>query len=86
MDRLRTGGHSLVAIAPLFVMAGAGDLGGNTFFLLAEHADAFSVAVVLSSLYPVVTALLAAIFLRERLRLIQLLGIALAALAIALLR
>lgn len=85
LNRLRAGGRSLLAVAPLFVMAGAGDLGGNTFFLLAEHADAFAVAVVLSSLYPVVTALLAASFLRERMRPVQLLGVALAAFAIALL-
>lgn len=85
MNRLRAGRRSLLAVAPLFVMAGAGDLGGNTFFLFAEHADAFAVAVVLSSLYPVVTALLAASFLRERMRPVQLLGVALAALAIALL-
>lgn len=85
MNRLRAGGRGLLAVAPLFVMAGAGDLGGNTFFLFAEHADAFAVAVVLSSLYPVVTALLAASFLRERMRPVQLLGVALAACAIALL-
>jgi drug/metabolite transporter (DMT)-like permease len=86
LGRLRAGGRSLLSITPLFAIAGAGDLGGNTFFLFAEHADAFAVAVVLSSLYPVVTALLAATFLRERLRPTQLLGVALAALAIALLR
>jgi drug/metabolite transporter (DMT)-like permease len=85
MNRLRAGGRSLGTIAPLLAMAGAGDLGGNTFFLFAEHADAFAVAVVLSSLYPVVTALLAASFLRERMRPVQLLGVALAAFAIALL-
>ncbi len=85
-DRLRLSGHRLAALVPLFAVAGAGDLGGNTFFLFAAHADAFSVAVVLSSLYPVTTTILAAIFLRERLRGAQLVGVALAALAVALLR
>ncbi len=85
-ERLRTGGRQLLAVAPLFAFAGMGDLGGNTFFLLAAHADAFSVAVVLSSLYPVTTTVLAAIFLHERLRSIQLFGVALAAAAVVLLR
>jgi drug/metabolite transporter (DMT)-like permease len=53
------------------------------FFLLASHSDALSVAVVLASLYPVVTTLLAAVFLRERLSRLQLLGVALATLAVA---
>lgn len=84
-DRLRAGGRRLTLVLPLFMVAGAGDLGGNTFFLFAEHADAFSVAVVLSSLYPIVTTVLAGVFLRERLRPIQVLGVILAAVAVALL-
>ncbi len=86
VGRLRASGHRLLAVAPLFALAGAGDLGGNTFFLFAKSADAFSVAVVLSSFYPVVTTILAVVFLRERLRPAQLAGVILAALAIPLLR
>jgi drug/metabolite transporter (DMT)-like permease len=63
-----------------------GDLGGNGFFVLATRADALSVAVVLSSLYPVVTALLAALFLHERLRPLQIVGVVLASLSVPLLR
>jgi len=54
--------------------------------VLSKHADALSVAVVLSSLYPVVTTVLAALLLRERLRPLQLLGVALATASVPLLR
>jgi drug/metabolite transporter (DMT)-like permease len=79
------------ALAPgylglLFVVTGAGDLGGNAFFVLAARTDALSVAVVLSSLYPVVTTILAATFLHERLRPIQIAGVILASLSVPLLR
>ena len=83
---LRARGERSLAPLPLFVIAGAGDMGGNCFFVLARGADALSVAVVLSSLYPIVTTLLAAIFLRERLRPLQILGVVLATLSVPLLR
>ena len=86
VDRLRASGRSMAGVLPLFVITGVGDMGGNAFFLLAREADAFSVAVVLSSLYPVVTTVLATLILRERLRPMQVLGVALAALSIPLLR
>jgi len=86
IDRLRASGRSITAILPLFLVTGLGDLGGNAFFVLARHADVFSVAVVLSSLYPVVTTVLAALLLHERLRPIQLAGVALATLSVPLLR
>jgi drug/metabolite transporter (DMT)-like permease len=70
--------------APLLVGAGLGDLGGNAFFVLAATAGVLSVAVVVSSLYPVVTVLAASILLRERLRRDQALGIALALAAVLL--
>jgi len=86
VDRLRASGRSITAILPLFVLTGLGDLGGNAFFVLARHADAFSVAVVLSSLYPVVTTVLATLLLHERLRPMQLAGVVLATLSVPLLR
>jgi drug/metabolite transporter (DMT)-like permease len=64
-----------LAVVPLFVGAGMGDMFGNLFFLIADHTDALAVAVVLSSLYPVMTAILAAVFLHERLSRLQLLGV-----------
>jgi drug/metabolite transporter (DMT)-like permease len=78
LPRARLGG--------LLLFTGLGDLGGNAFFVLARQADAFSVAVVLSSLYPVMTTILAATFLRERLRPVQILGVVLATLSVPLLR
>jgi drug/metabolite transporter (DMT)-like permease len=86
MDRLRASGRGWAAVLPLFVITGIGDMGGNGFFVLARHADAFSIAVVLSSLYPVVTTVLAALLLHERLSRAQLLGVALATLSVPLLR
>jgi drug/metabolite transporter (DMT)-like permease len=76
---------SRLALVATFFLAGAGDLGGNAFFVLAQHADAFSVAVVLSSLYPVITTVLAVLLLRERLRRTQVVGVVLATLSVALL-
>ena len=58
--------------------AGIGDLGGNLFFVLASDEGELAVVIVLTSLYPVVTAVLARIFLRERLSPVRLLGVALA--------
>ncbi len=86
VDRFRDSGRSLASAVPLLLFTGIGDLGGNVFFVLARGADSFAVAVVLSSLYPVVTTLLAALLLRERLRPVQLAGVALATLSVPLLR
>ena len=86
VDRFRASGRTFVGALPLFLIAGAGDMGGNAFFVLARGADAFSVAVVLASLYPIVTTVLAAIVLHERLRPVQLAGVALATLSVPLLR
>lgn len=84
VGKLRAASISALAIAPLFALAGAGDLGGNAFFVLANERDSLPVAVVLSSLYPVVTTVLAAVLLRERLRPVQLGGIGLAVIGVAL--
>ena len=61
---------------PLLVAIGLGDLFGNAFFLLSNAEGALSVAVVLSSLYPVTTIVLARFLLHERLRGGQLIGVA----------
>lgn len=86
VDRFRASGRTFMGALPLFLVAGAGDMGGNAFFILARGAEALSVVVVLASLYPIVTTVLAAIFLRERLRPIQIAGVVLAALSVPLLR
>jgi drug/metabolite transporter (DMT)-like permease len=84
VDRMRALPVAAMWVVPLFIIAGLGDLGGNAFFVLANAIDALSVAVVLSSLYPVITTVLAAVFLHERLRPLQVLGIVLAIVAVVL--
>ena len=65
-------------------LAGAGDTGGNLFFLLALAQATQPVAVVLSSLYPVQTTLLARFLLHERLSRLRLRGVGLAVLGVVL--
>jgi drug/metabolite transporter (DMT)-like permease len=64
--------------APVLTLSAVGDLGGNLFYVLALGQTTLAVAVVLSSLYPVMTALLARMFLGERLTRTALVGVALA--------
>lgn len=65
-------------------LAGIGDLGGNLFFVLASVEGELALVIVLTSLYPVVTAILARIFLHERLGRMRLLGVAAAILSVIL--
>jgi drug/metabolite transporter (DMT)-like permease len=67
-------------------LAGVGllDMTGNIGFILAAQTGHLAIAAVLSSLYPVTTVLLAVGLLHERLTRSHLAGIALTALAIAL--
>jgi drug/metabolite transporter (DMT)-like permease len=68
-------GTAAVLVAAL---AGVGDLGGNLFFVLASSEGELAVVIVLTSLYPVTTAILARIVLHERLGPLRLLGVVLA--------
>ena len=72
------------AVLPAVAVVGLLDMGGNALFVLAAHAGRLDVAAVLSSLYPVVTVILAATILRERMTQLHLLGIAAAVIAIGL--
>lgn len=60
------------------------DIGGNAFYILSAHAGRIDVAAVLGALYPASTVLLAWIFLKEKISLVQTLGVFLAFLAIVL--
>lgn len=69
---------------PALAAIGGIDAAANVGYTLAAAAGLLSITAVLASLYPVVTAVLAAVVLRERLRPIQYVGVALALTGIAL--
>ena len=62
-------------VAPLVLLNAAGDIAGNTFYILSGQVGRLDVAAVLGSLYPGTTVLLAGILLHERLNRLQWLGI-----------
>ena len=70
----------------LLAAAGAGaiDVVANICYVAATRIGAFGLAVVLASLYPGFTVLLARVVLGERLRWVQRAGLALAAIGILL--
>jgi drug/metabolite transporter (DMT)-like permease len=76
----RTGGPALLVA----LGAGALDSTANICYVLATRAGLFGLAVVLTTLYPGVTVLLARIVLGERIQRLQGAGLALAALGIVL--
>ena len=65
------------------VASGLLDATANTCYILATRAGLFGIAVVLTSLYPGVTVLLARFVLGERIRPVQLAGLVLAIAGIA---
>jgi drug/metabolite transporter (DMT)-like permease len=72
----RGGGGGALGIA---LASGAVDALANACYVLATRAGLFGLAVVLTSLYPGVTVLLARVVLGERMRWVQRFGLALAA-------
>jgi drug/metabolite transporter (DMT)-like permease len=71
-------------IIPALLATAALDLAGNGLYILATQAGRLDIAATLSSLYPVTTVVLAVMVLRERVTRSHLLGIVMAAVAVAL--
>ncbi len=69
---------------PLLIMNALLDVGGNAFYILAGQFGRLDMAAVISSLYPGVTVLLAGIVLKEKINLLQGLGILVALVSIVL--
>ena len=68
----------------LMALVGLFDAAGNTFFALATRMGRLDISVVLSSLYPAATVLLAWLILKERLTSTQWTGLAITAVSLAL--
>jgi uncharacterized membrane protein len=82
--RYRTiGGFAARDLRPLFIL-GSADFAANYFLGIATTKGLVSIAMVLGSLFPIVTSLLAFRFLHERLHKVQYLGIVLAVGGVAL--
>jgi drug/metabolite transporter (DMT)-like permease len=69
---------------PLLIAIGVSDFAANLLLGVATTKGLVSLAMVLGSLYPIATALLAFIFLKERLHKVQYLGIIFAVSGVAL--
>lgn len=83
----RVGGASPIpprSILPLAVLVGALDMAGMAGYMLATQIGRLDEAAVLSSMYPIVTIVLAALVFHERIGRVQAVGIALSMTAIAL--
>jgi drug/metabolite transporter (DMT)-like permease len=83
---LRARGSSLPRLRshPAALVAGLLDAGGNVFYLLAQGLTRLDIAVVLSSLYPLTTVLLARFILKQKIMRVQWIGAAVCLLAIEL--
>jgi drug/metabolite transporter (DMT)-like permease len=81
---LSTGRSLIPSPLPLgiLVLAGILDVAGNLFFLLAMQLGRMDVTAVLGSLYPAVTAMLAWFVTKEHMARLQVVGVAMAVLAI----
>ena len=70
-------------VLPAAAGAGILDATANVCYLLAARAGLFGIAVVITSLYPGITVLLARVTLGERMRAVQRVGLFLAAAGVA---
>jgi drug/metabolite transporter (DMT)-like permease len=69
---------------PALLAVGLGDMAATGLYLLAIAIGPLAIAAILSSLYPVVTSVLAAVILRERVTPAHAAGIVAAGIAVAL--
>ena len=83
LARYRTLGGLSKKNIPILIVIGAADYIANLFLGVATTKGLVSLAVVLGSLYPIVTALLAFKLLQERLHKVQYIGIAFAITGVA---
>jgi drug/metabolite transporter (DMT)-like permease len=81
---LRTTGGVRARDLRVLAVVGLADLTANALFATASSRGLVSVASVLGSLYPIMTVLLARIVLHERLRGIQVVGVGMSAVGVAL--
>ncbi len=79
--RLRPGRDGITRIA---LLSGVIDAAANVCYVLATRAGLFGLAVVITSLYPGMTVLLARVLLAERIRWVQRTGLLLAAAGVVL--
>jgi drug/metabolite transporter (DMT)-like permease len=84
MVRSRTPWRLPTAVLPWAAVAGVFDIAANALFILATFSGHLSVVAAIASLYPASTVLLALTIDRERIRPLQLVGLALAAAALVL--
>jgi drug/metabolite transporter (DMT)-like permease len=70
-------------LAPVVALVGLADVSANALFALASQHGLISVVSVLGSLFPVVTVVLAHLVLRERISVVQRLGVAVALVGVA---
>ncbi len=79
----RTTGSLAIRDVGWVVTVAAGDLGANLAFGIASTMGYVSITSVLASLFPVVTVLLARMVLKERLRMVQVVGVCVTMLGVA---
>ena len=79
----RTAWRPAVRLVPALIAIGLLDMTGNVAYLVAVQTGLLAVASVLSALYPIVTVILAALVLGERITRDHWVGIAIAGAAIA---
>jgi drug/metabolite transporter (DMT)-like permease len=71
-------------VAGVAIACGVLDMSANALYLIAVRQGPLTAVVTLSSLYPASTVVLAAVVLRERLNLLQMIGVVCALVAVAL--